>query len=378
MQTTDSVPYTAPSGIVVWLKKNAALLISLILLLALPFILAITDGQSIGDMLANENGQAKFIQGLMIEIFILGLYAISYDLILGITGLLSFGHAMFFAAGAYATGIALKNLELGLLGTFLLAVVVVGIVNALLFAIVLPRVKGITFALVTLGIASVFHIVVQSHELKEFTGADVGLQQMPRPDLLNTNTDRFRFYIICLLVTFIVYLIYRRFVDSPTGRVCIATRENEDRALMLGYNTFYFKLVVLIISSMTAALAGFFHALHSPIVSPSIASLGWTVVALLIILIGGVGTLTGALIGAAVYRLLQFYLDRWFGEISSFLLGVVYISLVLFIPYGIVGTWRAKAIGRQQGWQRLLELFGIEGKEEEEEEAVAAAGESSE
>lgn len=370
MQTTDSVPYAAPRGITVWLKNNAALLISLFLLLALPFIVAIIDGQSIGDMLANENGRAKFIQGLSIEIFILGMYAISYDLILGITGLLSFGHAMFFAAGAYATGIALKNLELGLLGTFLLAVVVVGILNALLFAIVLPRVKGITFALVTLGIASVFHIVVQSTELKEFTGADVGLQQMPRPDLLNTNTDRFRFYIICLLATFIVYLIYKRFVDSPTGRVCIATRENEDRALMLGYNTFYFKLVVLVISAMTAALAGFFHALHSPIVSPSIASLGWTVVALLIILIGGVGTLTGALIGAAVYRLLQFYLDRWFGEISSFLLGVVYIALVLFIPYGIVGTWRAKAVGRQQGWQRLLKMFGIESAPDEEAEAI--------
>jgi hypothetical protein len=90
------------------------------------------------------------------------------------------------------------------------------------------------------------------------------------------------------------------------------------------------------------------------------------VVALLIILIGGVGTLTGALIGAAVYRLLQFYLDRWFGEISSFLLGVVYIALVLFIPYGIVGTWRAKAVGRQQGWQRLLKMFGIESEQNEE------------
>lgn len=139
---------------------------------------------------------------------------------------------------------------------------------------------------------------------------------------------------------------------------------------MLGYNTFYFKLVVLIIASMTAALGGFFHALHSPIVSPNIASLGWTVVALLIILIGGVGTLTGALIGAAVYRLLQFYLDRWFGEISSFLLGVVYIALVLFIPYGIVGTWRVKAFERQQGWQRLLAMVGIRPKEEEAEDVA--------
>jgi ABC-type branched-subunit amino acid transport system permease subunit len=94
-----------------WIRANAGLLISLAVLVALPFIVAIIDGQPIGDMLANEDGRSKFIQSLVIEIFILAIYAISYDLILGITGILSFGHAMFFAAGAYATGIALKNLN---------------------------------------------------------------------------------------------------------------------------------------------------------------------------------------------------------------------------------------------------------------------------
>jgi branched-chain amino acid transport system permease protein len=338
---------------------------SLLLLLALPFFVALIDGQSFGDMLANENGLSKFIQSVVIEIFILAIYAISYDLILGITGILSFGHAMFFAAGAYATGIALKNLELGLAGTFLVAVVVVGLANALLFSIVLPRVQGITYALVTLGFASVFHIIIQSNELSKWTGADVGLQGINPPAILDTNADRFRFYIVSLFATLIIYLLYKRFVDSPTGRVCIATRENEDRALMLGYNTFYFKFVVLIIASLTAAFAGFLHALHQPIVSPNIASLGWTVTALLIILIGGVGTLTGALVGAAVFRLLEFYLDRWFGGIASFLLGAVYIALVIFIPYGIVGTWRAKAVQRKQGWERLLKLLGLKREEPE-------------
>jgi branched-chain amino acid transport system permease protein len=266
---------------------------------------------------------------------------------------------MFFAAGAYATGIALKNLDLGLAGTFLLSVVVVGLANALLFSIVLPRVQGITYSLVTLGFASVFHIILQTNELSEWTGADVGLQGITPPALLDTNADRFRFYVISLFATLIIYLLYRRFVDSPTGRVCVAVRENENRALMLGYNTFYFKFAVLVISSLTAAFAGFLHALHLPIVSPNIASLGWTVTALLIILIGGVGTLTGALVGAAVYRLLAFYLDKWFGGVSSFLLGAVYIALVLFLPYGIVGTWRAKAVQRKQGWERLMKLLHL-------------------
>jgi ABC-type branched-subunit amino acid transport system permease subunit len=95
-----------------------------------------------------------------------------------------------------------------------------------------------------------------------------------------------------------VYLLYKRFVDSPTGRVCVAIRENEGRARMLGYNTFYFKLAALTLSSLTAALAGFMHTLVSAHRQPECASMGFTVTALLINLIGGVGTLNGALVGA--------------------------------------------------------------------------------
>ena len=362
METSISAANSDQNGIVAWIKHNWGLLLLVIGMLLLPFIVAFFDGQSFSDVLASETGSAKFIQGLMIEIFILAIYAISYDLVLGITGLLSFGHAMFFATGAYFTGIAFKNLDWGI-GATLLGIVILGVLQALLFGLVLPRVQGITFALVTLGFASVFFIIVQSSELAEWTGADVGLQGVIVPEFLNTTNERFRLYAIALLATFIIYLIYRRFVDSPTGRVCIANRENEDRALMLGYYTFHFKLVALIIASITAAFAGFLHTVHQPIVSPNSAGLGWTVAALLMILIGGVGTLSGAIIGAAVFRLLEFFLDRWFGEAASFLLGVIYIGIVLFIPFGIVGTWKAKAAQRQQGWARLLQLFGLKKEE---------------
>jgi branched-chain amino acid transport system permease protein len=342
----------AQTGFAAALRQNAPLIGAFIGLLVLPFVIAILNGQSASAVLGNETGTARFIQGLLIEVFILGVYALSYDLILGITGLLSFGHAMFFAVGAYTTGIMLKTFEWGLLPT-IGAVIVAGILNALLFALVLPRVKGITFALVTLGLASVFHIVVQSSELSEWTGADVGLQGVIKPAILDTSTERFRFYVVALIFMFVAYLIYRRFVDSPTGRVCVATRENENRALMLGYNTFYFKLIALVVASITAGLAGFLHALHQPIISPNIAGLGWTVAALLMILIGGVGTLSGALIGAAVFRLLEFYLDRWFEAYAPFILGLIYILLVLFVPYGIVGTWRARGFNIREGRQRL-------------------------
>ncbi|MBI4787333.1 MAG: branched-chain amino acid ABC transporter permease [Chloroflexi bacterium] len=323
------------------------------LLILFPFIVAFLDGQSLADVLANESGNSKFYQGLLVEVFILALYALSYDLLLGVTGLLSFGHAMFFAVGAYATGIALKTLRLELLPTLGL-VLIAAIAQALLFSIVLPRVKGITFALVTLGFAAVFEVVIQSHELSAFAGGDVGIQNVPKPAYLNPAEQRLAFYFVALAVIVLAYGFYRRFLDSPTGRVCVAIRENEARAKMLGFSTFYFKLVALIVSSITAALAGVLHALYQPIVSPTVGGLGFTVAALLIILIGGVGTLSGALVGAAVYRLMQFYLDRFFGEASSYLLGIVYVALVLFLPYGIIGTWRARSAGWRAAWTRRL------------------------
>ena len=358
MQSTVANRTTRKPTLAGWFAANRGLLGLLLLFLAFPFLLALFEGQSLADVLANEAGRAKFMQGLLIEVFILAIYALSYDLILGVTGLLSFGHAMFFATGAYFTGIAFKNLGWGA-GQTLLGLAVVAVVQALLFGMVLPRVKGITFALVTLGLASVFHIVVQSTEVAEWTGADVGLQGVIAPEWLNTNTARLQLYLLTLLTTFVVYLIYRRFVDSPTGRVCIAIRENEDRALMLGYNTFLFKLMALMVASFTAVLAGFFHTIHQPIVSPNVASLAWTVSALLIILIGGVGTLSGALVGAAVFRLLEYYLDIWFGDAANFLLGAVYVAIVLFLPFGIVGTWRQRSLDIAKGRERLKKMVGL-------------------
>ena len=147
-----------------FLLSNRASLITLLALILLPFIVGLMDGESPMAVLANESGNEKFAQGL----------ALSFDLIFGITGMLSFGHSMFFGVGAYLTGISLKTLGLSLPATLGL-VFIAAIVQAILFGLVLPRVKGITFALVTLGMGSVFHIVVMSSELGPYTGADVGL-----------------------------------------------------------------------------------------------------------------------------------------------------------------------------------------------------------
>jgi branched-chain amino acid transport system permease protein len=347
-------------------RENSTILGFLVVMLALPFIIGLFEGSAPAVVWNNQGTYSKFIQGLMIEIFILALFAMSYDLLFGITGLLSFGHAMFFASAAYGTGMLLKFTSFPFWVVAVL-IFVISILQALLFSMVLPRVKGITFALVTLGLASVFHIVVTSTDLSKWTGSDVGLQGYPVPAFLSASAEKLRFYIIALVILVVMYILYKTFVKSPTGRVCIAIRENEGRAKMLGFNTSNFKILAMIISSFTAALAGTLHALYQPAIIPSIADLGFTVTGLLIVLIGGVGTLSGAIIGAFVYKLLDFGLRRFIGEGASFIMGAVYVIFVLFIPYGIVGTWMIRKLGwRQawkQGWQRLLGNFKVNQKD---------------
>lgn len=334
------------------------LLVVIVLGVAFPFLVGFMDGQSPAAVIASEGGNSKFLMGLAVEVFILALFALSYDLVLGITGLLSLGHMMFFAAGAYGAGVMLKSFDWPLWG-IVIAVIIIGVVQALLFAVVIPRIGGaLTFALVTLGFATMFSIVVQSPELKPWTGSDVGLQGAAGvvPEWINTTDSRFQLYLVVFALLLVAYLIYKRIVESPTGAVLVATRDNPDRAQMLGYNIFWFQLFALVVASITAAISGMLWAMHQPIVTPTVAGLGWMVAVLLMVIMGGIGTLTGAIVGAATYRLLDFYLERWFGGGATMLLGVAFILIVLFLPYGIVGTWRARAVQRQQGYERLKRL----------------------
>mgnify|MGYP001812135752 CR=1 FL=1 len=345
-------------GFLAVMRRRRGVLVVIGLLFLFPFLVSfIVDGAGPSAVWSNAQGNAKFMQGLAIEVMILALFALSYDLLLGVAGIISFGHAMWFAVGAYGFGILLKSFEMNWI-VALVVIAVLAVLQALLFAILLPRVKGLTFALVTLGIAAVFWIVIRSSDLAQWAGAEVGLQGVEPPVwFLDTTNNRFAFYLLTVLLVMGIYVLYTKLADAPMGRVLVSVRENEDRSLMLGYNTFWFKTVALIVSSITAALAGVLHTMHQPIVTPNVAGLPFTVTVLLIVLIGGAGTISGALVGAAVYRLLDFYLERWFGGASGLMIGAVYVTLVLYVPYGIVGTWRAKKLQMREGRAKLRRLF---------------------
>ena len=233
---------------------------------------------------------------MLIQVFILAVYAMSYDLMLGYTGILSFGHAMFFGVGAYATGILLKHAGWSL-GPTALLVIGVAIVLALLIGVVSLRVRGVYFAMATLAFSGMFFILVQATDFRDITGAEDGLHGIPVPAWLNPTDERLTFYFLALAFCVVMYLIARRVVDSPPGRVMVAIRENEARAQMIGFNTFVYKLLAVTLAGVMAALAGLMNALWNSNATPDVFSVETTINALLMTIIGGVGTLVGPDVG---------------------------------------------------------------------------------
>jgi branched-chain amino acid transport system permease protein len=170
-----------------------------------------------------------------------------------------------------------------------------------------------------------------------------------------------RFYYLALLLFVLVFLAARRLVNSPTGKVMVAARENENRATMIGYNTFWFKLIAFVSAGVFAALAGALIALYNHSVTPSMLSVNRTIDALAMTIIGGVGTLIGPILGATVVSLLGYWLERYFGAEWTLIYGTIFMLIVVFLPFGIVGTIRARSFRWKEGWQRWWKL--IRGKD---------------
>ncbi len=312
-------------------------------LVAFPYLLALLTGQPV------ESGTPKFWEGLVAQVFILAVYALSYDLLMGYTGILSFGHAMFFGAGAYVAGILLVHAGWSL-WQVVPAVIVVALLQGLIIGVLSLRVHGVYLAMVTLAFAEMFFILAEATDFRQWTGAEDGLNGIPVPDWLNPTDQRLHFYYVALGFCLGLYLVVRRVVDSPTGRVFVAIRENEQRALTIGYHTFVYKLIAITLSGVLAALAGLMNALWNTNANPAMLSVSTTINALLMTIIGGVGTLTGPLVGAAVLQLLGYWLNSTFGPRWPLLFGLIYIAIVLFFPYGLVGTWQLRGGAWRAVW----------------------------
>lgn len=295
---------------------------------------------------------------LVSKIAIFAIFAMSYDILLGFTGIVSFGHVMYFGLGAYSVSIFLKKFEPSWL--YLFEGLAVGLIIALTVSLLLGsltlRLKSHFFAMLTLAVAELFAVVGNKWS-KVTNGADGFSFKVP--DFLK---DRFTFAYIAIILMILIYFALRQFTFSPVGRVLQGIRENEQRMEALGYKILYYKIISNLVAGSVAAFAGVLFALLMRFVSvPSVLGVDLTLNALLITIVGGVGTLFGAILGAGIIEIVQQLLqslaksypifDRWL-----LLFGLAYILIVLFFPYGIVGSLRMK--WAQFKYKRLqIELY---------------------
>ena len=368
---SKSIPVSTPAmRLADWFRKEWGLLAGLAVLILFPFVFGVLTGTS------PTEGSNRFWQGLMIQFFIMAVYAMSYDLLMGYIGILSFGQAAFFGGGAYAMGLFLKHVApqisakyivtfpgLGnitdfvlLVIGFLLAVFVSGLLG-LLFSALSARVKGVYFAMITLAAAEAIHILSKASDFVQYTGADDGLVGVPVPDWLNPTQNRLFFYFMSLIFLVVIFMVLRRIVDSPTGHIFLAIRENETRVQAVGYNPAVYRSLAFVISGIVAGLAGAFYCLWNQSANPSMTDSLSTINALIMTILGGVGTLIGPVLGAGLMQIIGQFFDQWFGPRWPLVFGVVFIGLVLFLPYGIVGTWRLRRFNWKEGWRKLAGLI---------------------
>lgn len=273
------------------------------------------------------------------------LLAASLNLLVGYVGLLSFGHAMFFGSAAYVTAHAVKVWALDpLLGIGLgtAAAALLGLAGGLLAI----RRQGIAFSMITLAIAQLVYFVSLR---APFTGGEDGIQNVPRGTLLGVLplADNLSLYYVVLAAVVAGLWIIWRTVQSPFGHVLAAIRDSEPRAISLGYRVNRYKLVAYVLSSALAGLAGSLKALVFQIAT--LTDVNWTTSgeALLMVIVGGVQTLAGPLVGALVVVTMQNYLAS-FAEVVLMLQGLVFIVVVLVFRRGVVGEWKAWQARRRE------------------------------
>jgi branched-chain amino acid transport system permease protein len=234
----------------------------------------------------------------------------------------------------------------------LLSVVVtllISLVMGLFVSVVGVRIKGLYFAIFTLAFAEIFFVLSQNRIMTEITGAEDGFT-FAVPDWINATHHRLTFYYLTLAFLVFTFWLIRKLVNSPTGRVFGALRDNEERALMLGYNTFWFKTLSITIAGMLASSAGILRALFNKGASPNVLGVSFTMDPLIQTLIGGTGTFIGPALGAFILRLTEQLLrdatimiggtEFNIGERWALILGVLFILSVMVFPTGIVGTVR--------------------------------------
>lgn len=304
-----------------WLK--VALVVGLLIVaLLLPWVLS------------------SYYVGLVTEMMIFAIFAMSLDLLLGYTGLPSLGHAAYFGISGYTVAILSLNLTKHF-GVAVLAGLCAAMVTAAIFGLLAVRTHGTYFLMITLALAQVLWGI--AFKWRSLTGGDDGLPGIPRPDLgLSISMwEGSNFYFFTLVVFVFVAVTLLLLVRSPVGLALRGVRESESRMQALGYNVWTYKYLAFVIAGMFAGISGMLLTYYNGFVSPADLNFVLSAKVLLMVALGGSSTLYGPVLGAFLIVLLENLTSAW-TEHWLLILGAIYVVVVLFAPDGIVGTLKIK------------------------------------
>jgi branched-chain amino acid transport system permease protein len=280
---------------------------------------------------------------LAIVFSIYGILGVSLNLVVGYTGLLSVTHAAFYGIGAYSTAILLTRTDVGFFLSIPLAMVIAAAIS-LGIGVVLSRFSDDYYALGSFG----FNVIIVSVLLNwsDLTKGPLGIPGIPRPELLGVDLTGARFLLLALLCLAAVYGLSHLIVTSSFGRVLKAIREDQDAIQVFGYNVLWFKLTIFVASAAMAAVAGSLLATYLTYIDPSSFSLLESVFILAIIILGGLSSLNGAVLGAAALVLLPELLRfvgfpaEIAGQMRQLVYGLLLIVLMVYRPQGLVGEYK--------------------------------------
>lgn len=287
----------------------------------------------------------SYVTGLTAEVLIFAIFAMSLDLLIGYTGLLSFGHAAFFGVSAY-TVVAI-GVHLGLSGWIgFVAGVVMSALAAWVIGFFCIRVSGIPFLMLTMAFSQLLMSV--SIKWRSITGGTDGLSGFQRPSLFGISLDdrATQFYVVAVAFVLVLFFL-RRLIASPLGSIFIGIRENEGRMRAAGYPVQRFKLISFTLAGALAGVGGGLYALTNAFVSSDILHWSLSGDAIIMVILGGTGTIIGPVIGAAAFLLLKNVVSSH-NEYWMLWVGIVFILCVMFMPQGIWGFVRDKLTRKRQ------------------------------
>jgi branched-chain amino acid transport system permease protein len=281
----------------------------------------------------------EFWRRFVTEILIWGLLAMSLDILIGYTGMVSFGHSVFFGLGMYGAAAALLAVKPANLWLALLAGLTAAAVVAIFVAYFATRLRDIYFAITTLVFSQIFYVIIFTWT--EVTGGENGLNfarpALSIPGLFSVPFTTETLHWFVLAVVTVSFLILRRVTQSPFGMVLQAIRENEPRARAIGYSVERYKIVAVMLSGLFAGLAGILYAIQNKFAAPDFVFFLISGEAVIFNVMGGMGTLLGPIAGAAFFLLLREGLSRYFTEYYLIPVGMIFTAMVIFMPQGLLG-----------------------------------------